>query len=395
MLRPAAFGGVLLAATFAVAVAAPALPASAAPAYAPGSGGEGWALDAINAREAWKTTKGAGVTVALLGAERPDGDVPELKGRVTHGPDLTGALFGDDIAMPGNDTTAAASLIAGNGGSGVAPEARILSVPVAAAEPDGADATDPETGVGGGAQDSSLARGIRYAASHGASVICITIAGYGVDRADREAVSYALSQGAVLVAAAGDGGQSVYAKQNDTSYWRFPAGYPGVIGVASVDSEGRRAGFSSDNLSILVAAPGADVPVVLAGGRHGTVSGTGASSALVAGTAALIKAKYPGLAPELVSRALTSTSRPHPAAGYDEKVGFGEVDAAAAVAKAAELVGYGPAVPVQDDAHFGKGPLSEGPMRPGPDPVRLWIYGVAALLGLGGFGVAVVALSRR
>jgi hypothetical protein len=374
---------------------------AAGPSYAahaesrPGSGEEHWALDAINAEEAWKVTKGAGVIVALLGDEQPDAEVSELKGRITQGPDLSGALFDDSEEKATGDVTAAASLIAGSGGglSGVAPEARILSIRVATGEPELTSA-DPQGGPGG-AQDSPMARGIRYAANHGATVICIPIAGYGVDRADREAVSYALSRGIVLVAAAGDGGQSAYTQQTGTSYWRFPAGYPGVIGVAGVDRQGRKTASSSDNLSVLVSAPGADVPVVLPGGKHGTASGTGASSALVAGIAALIKAKYPNMTPELVSRALSSTSHPSPSAGYDDKVGFGEVDAGAAVAEAAGLAGYAQAAPVQDDLHFGKGPLSEAPVRPGPDPVRLWIYGIAALIGLGGFCGAIVVLSRR
>ena len=360
----------------------------------PGSGEERWALDAINAEEAWKVTKGAGVTVALLGDEEPDAEVPELRGRITQGPDLSGALFDDSEEKSTGDVTAAASLIAGGGGlPGVAPEARILSIRVATGEPELASG-DPQGGSGG-PQDSPMARGIRYAANHGAAVICIPIAGYGIDRADREAVSYALSRGIVLVAAAGDGGQSAYTQQTGTSYWRFPAGYPGVIGVAGVDRQGRKTASSSDNLSVLVSAPGADVPVVLPGGKHGTASGTGTSSALVAGIAALIKAKYPNMSPELVSRALSSTSHPSPRAGYDDKVGFGEVDAGAAVAKAAELAGYARTAPVQDDLHFGKGALSEAPVRPGPDPVRLWIYGIAALVGLGGFCGAIVALSRR
>ncbi|GAA4565409.1 S8 family serine peptidase [Planotetraspora kaengkrachanensis] len=392
MLRPIA-----LCAAVACALLAAGPYHAARAASLPGAGEERWALDAINTEEAWKVTKGAGVTVALLGDEQPDAGVAELRGRVTQGPDLTGALFDDSEETPETstgDVTAAASLIAGSGGlSGVAPEARILSIKVATGEPELA-AADPQGGIGG-AQDSPMARGIRYAVNHGAAVICIPIAGYGVDRADREAVSYALSRGIVLVAAAGDGGQSAYTRQNGTSYWRFPAGYPGVIGVASLDRQGRKAASSSDNLSVLVAAPGADVPVVLPGGKHGVASGTGASSALVAGVAALIKAKYPNMSPELVSRALSSTSHPSPNAGYDDNVGFGEVDAGAAVAKAAELAGYAQAAPVQDDLHFGKGPLSEAPMRPGPDPVRLWIYGIAALIGVGAFCGAIVVLSRR
>ncbi|MGW5266619.1 S8 family serine peptidase [Microbispora sp. NPDC004025] len=369
----------------------------AAWAAAPGGEDATWALDAVGAAAAWKVSKGAGVTVALLGAGQPDTGVPELGGRAERGPDMTGTTFGDETAQSGDDATAMASVIAGSGRgggiSGVAPEARVLSLPVVARRPQGGS-VDPE-GAAGESQDSPIARGIRYAIGRGAKVICLPVPVYAVDRAERDAVSFALARGVVLVAAAGDAGRSPYARQNGTSYWGFPAGYPGVIGVAAADRRGAKTAGSSDNLSVLVAAPGDRVPAALAGGRHGTVSGTGVASAIVAGTIALIKAKYPDLPPELVSRALTSTSRPHPAAGYDDKIGFGVVDAAAALRKAGELTGYGPASAVQDDAHFGKGPVSQGPARPGPDPVRLWIYGIAVLLGTGGFCLGALALLRR
>ncbi|MGI5154695.1 S8 family serine peptidase [Microbispora sp. CA-102843] len=390
MLRPVSLCAVLTAVLLGTGPAAWAAPV-------PGGEDSRWALDAVNAAAAWKVSKGAGVTVALLGGGQPDAGVPELSGRVERGPDMTGTTFGDDTVRPGDDATALASVIAGSGreggASGIAPEARVLSLPVVRSRPEGGS-VEPE-GPAGETQDSPLARGIRYATGRGAKVICLPVPAYAVDRVERDAISFALTRGVVVVAAVGDAGQSPYARQNGTSYWAFPAGYPGVVGVAAVDRKGAKTPGSSDNLSVLVAAPGDRVPVTLAGGRRGAVSGTGVASAIVAGTIALIKAKYPDLPPELVSRALTATSRPHPSAGYDDKVGFGVVDAAAALRKAAELTAYGRAPSVQDDAHFGRGPVSQGPARPGPDPVRLWIYAVAVALGIGGFCAAAVALGRR
>lgn len=346
-----------------------------------------WVVKALNAEAAWKTTKGAGVTVALLEG-RVDGGVPELKGRVSQGPDMTATVYAGAKSAPG-DATAMASLIAGNGRGGgvlgVAPEAKVLSIPVKA----------KAGGSSGESSDGPLARGIRYAANHGAAVISVPIGRYEVERIDRDAVSYALSKGVVIVAAVGDGGQSAYAHETGSSYWMFPAGYPGVVGVAAVDRQGKGAAFSSDNQSVLVAAPGTDLPVTLPGGGHAVRSGTGPASALVAGAVALIKAKYPNLPPELVVRALASTSHPHPPAGYDDKVGFGIVDAAAALAKAGQLSRYAATVSVEDDLHFGDGSLAEGPSRPGPDPWKLWIYGIGVFLGLGSCAIAAVTLGRR
>lgn len=384
------------------AVCAATLPDDGLPeavkAAAPDDPGERWALDAVKAAAAWKVSRGAGVTVAVLGGGQPDPAVREISGRVERGPDLaSGAMLGDETVKPSDEVTGLVSVIAGSGRdggiSGIAPDARVLSVPVIASRPDGGY-VEPE-GAAGETQDSPLARGIRYATGRGAAVICLPVPVYAVDRVERDAVSYALARGVVLVAAVGDAGRSSYARRSGTSYWAFPAGYPGVVGVGAVDRQGRKTAGSSDNLSVLVAAPGDRVPVARAGGERATASGTGVASAIVAGTIALIKAKYPHLPPELVSRALTSTSRPHPPAGYDDKVGFGIVDAAAALTKAGELAAYGRAATVEDDAHFGKGPVARAPARPGPDPVRLWIYGIAVVLGIGGFSAAAFTLSRR
>jgi len=63
------------------------------------------------------------------------------------------------------------------------------------------------------------------------------------------------------------------------------------------------ANFSSDNLSVKVAAPGISVPAQGRDGEYWLVSGTSPACALVAGVAALIKSKYPHLAPTWCQRA--------------------------------------------------------------------------------------------
>ncbi|GAA0987973.1 type VII secretion-associated serine protease mycosin [Acrocarpospora macrocephala] len=368
----------------AASLAATVLALVAAPAPTP--------LDRLNVEAAWKQTKGSSVTVAVL-HQRVDADAPELRGRVVQAPDMTGTYYSGPDTRSGPYGTALATLIAGDGSGdgvlGVAPEARILSVPVFAPPLDD-ELIDPQAG-NGGMVDSPIARGIRYAANHGAQVILVPVGTFGVARIDRDAVSYALSRGVSVVSGVGDYGQSPYAREMSTSYWQFPAGYPGVIGVAAVDAKNAGAPFSSDNLSVLVGAPGVEIPV--AGGRK--LTSTGSASALVAGVVALIKAKYPDLPPDLVSRALTSATRTRPPAGYDDKIGFGVVNAEAALAQAGELASYRRAVEISGDLHFGGGPLSEGPTRPGPDPVRLWVYGIGVMLGLGAFGVSVILLARR
>ncbi|MFC4587481.1 S8 family serine peptidase [Sphaerisporangium corydalis] len=356
-----------------------------------------WVLDAVNAEQAWKVTRGDGVIVAVVDSP-VDPKTPVLKDKVTLAPDMRSSLFDEGTAAVGPHGTAMASLIAGSGRGGgmlgVAPGARILSIPVISEDDPDYDLIEPDDGLGLPVE-SPLARALRYAADHGAKVISMSLGEYATQRADRQAVAYALSRGVVLVAAVGNDGDTEYARKQGTSFWSFPAGYPGVIGVGAVDKGGRPATFSSDNLSVLVGAPGVGVPAAIPGGGYADMEGSSAATALVAGAVALIKARYPNLTPDLVSRAITSTARGRPTAGYDDKVGFGVVDAAAALTRAGELTSYSASLPVRGDLHFGNGTTAPAPTPPGPDAVRLWVYGAGVLLGLTGFGAAVVVLTRR
>ena len=380
-----------MAAATALALLSPAAAAGARTAEAGIRKEQRWVFDALNIERAWESTKGAGITVALLDSRvRPS--LKELKGRVIEGPDLSGFFYGDLESPVGEHGTQMASLIAGSGEdgalSGVAPEARILSIPVAVD-------LDGNMILPGGGADAELARAIRYAVNNGASVIVVPGGRYGAQRVAGDAVAYALARGVPVVAAVGDDGDTEASREQGTSYWRFPAGYSGVIGVGAVDREGKAASFTSDNMSVLVSAPGVDVPVAKAEGGYGRVTSTDAAAALVGGVVALIRARYPALRPELISQALTSSTRRRPAAGYDERLGFGVVDARAAMDRAAELVGHRASMPVEDGHRFGDRPPMDAPPRPGPDPFRMWAYGTGVALGLAAFTGGVIVLMRR
>ncbi|MFB4279459.1 MULTISPECIES: S8 family peptidase [unclassified Nonomuraea] len=377
----------------AVRVLTAALLAFAGPAADPVRDQQQWVLDALNVEQAWSVTKGEGVTVAVVDSA-VDGEIKELKGRVSAGPDMTSGTVNRELP-PGKHGTAMAGLIAGSGEDdgfvGVAPGARILSLPMVIDEPGYAM---PPLDEEGASAESPLARALRYAANHGAQVVSMSIGSYGPLRSEREAVSYALGKGVVLVAAVGNDGQTPYAKEKGTSYWSFPAGYPGVIGVAATDKQGRRATFSSDNVSVLVSAPGVDVPVVKRESGYELSEGTSSAAALVAGVAALIKARYPDLPPEQVAQALSSSARGRPAAGYDDETGFGVVDAAAALNAAERLTGAQRSV-VPGMEHFGQGEDSPVPTRPGADPWRMWLYGGGVLVALIVFCGGIVVLNQR
>ncbi|WP_157249568.1 S8 family serine peptidase [Nonomuraea typhae] len=375
-----------------LAAAGLALAGTAAP---PVRAQQEWVLDALNVEQAWAVTKGENITVAVVDSAVDPG-IKELKDRVTVGPDMTEPALERKLPA-GRHGTAMAALIAGSGADGglvgVAPAARILSLPLP--EEEDRPSFLPPAQEQMPARESPLARAIRYAANHGAKVVSLSLGTYGAQKPEREAVSYALGKGVVVVAAVGNDGQGAYAKDNQTSYWSFPAGYPGVIGVGAVDKQGRRAPFSSDNLSVLVAAPGVEVPVVKDRKSYTLSSGTSSATALVAGVAALIKSRYPEMSPAQVAQAIALSARGRPAAGYDDKVGFGTADAFAALNAAERLAGQQREVAVPSGRHFGEGSESPQPSPPGPDPWRLWLYGAGVLLGLVAFCGAIVVLNQR
>jgi type VII secretion-associated serine protease mycosin len=355
-----------------------------------------WVLAMMDVSSAWQVTQGRGVTVAVVDSG-VNSKVSDLIGRVSTGPDFTGVSTSESNPDWGVHGTWMASLIAGHGHGdgddagvlGIAPKAHVLSVRVI---PDHADPAygsyehEPETRI----QDS-LAAGINYAVTSGARVISMSIGYSSPSTVVRQALLNAFRRGVVVVASAGNSGTYRDGQAPES----FPADYPGVISVGAVNASGRVAGFSSDNLSVQVAAPGVNVPAQGRDGQYWYVSGTSPACALVAGVAALIKARYPDLAPELVAKALTSTTTGQPAGGYDSKVGFGIVNAAAALAKAGRLTHSAPRPPgVPAAAHFGGGPAAvpAAPVRP-RGTGQLILFAILALTSLVLTGAAATRLA--
>ncbi|WP_426569821.1 type VII secretion-associated serine protease mycosin [Streptomyces canus] len=329
----------------------------AAPAHADGIRGQQWALEALHTDEAWRTTKGAGITVAVLDTG-VEADHPDLDGNVLTGTDLV--RFG---AKPGDRAwarhgTAMASIIAGHGHGygngdgvmGIAPEAKILPVRVILEDGDPARAKARST------RGNALAEGIRWAADHGADVINLSLgddsASAHPEPAEDEAVQYALKKGAVVVASAGNGGE----KGDRISY---PAAYPGVIAATAVDRYGTRASFSTRRWYATVSAPGVDVVIADPDHKYYQGWGTSAAAAFVSGAVALVKAAHPGLTPAQIKKLLEDTARNAPTGGRDDSRGFGFIDPAAAIKAAAALEPEGLRSASYGEKYFGPGPDAE------------------------------------
>jgi type VII secretion-associated serine protease mycosin len=344
-----------------------------------------WVLGMLNVSAAWSVTEGAGATVAVIDSG-VKADVRDLARSVITGPDYTGVTTSPSNRDWGLHGTWMASLIAGHGHDGglsgvigIAPKSRILSIRVIP------DRGDPHYNQYEHEQEpliqQSLATGISYAVAHGAQVISMSIGYSAPSGAVRHALQDAYDHGVVVIASAGNSGEQSGSGRGHEAPESFPANYPGVISVGAVDSSGAVAGFSSANLSVQVAAPGVSIPAQGRDGQYWSVSGTSPACALVAGVAALVKARYPGLAPDLVASALTSTTTRQPSAGYDSQVGFGIVDAAAALARAGKLAGARPALAgVKATARYHGDPPQE-PVRPRGSG-QLVLFGLLALTSL-------------
>ncbi|MFD5104595.1 type VII secretion-associated serine protease mycosin [Streptomyces cinereoruber] len=373
--RARAGAAVLLAAAFSV------LPATTAPAHADTIRARQWGLEALRTTEAWRTTRGEGITVAVLDTG-VDAEHPDLEGSVLPGHDLIGfgAARGDRAwAQHG---TAMAGIIAGHGHGpdgedgvlGIAPEAEILPVRVIL------ESSDKARDKARKSRGTALAQGIRWAADHGADVINLSLGDDSKsahpDAGEDAAVQYALSKGVAVVASAGNGGE----KGDHASY---PAAYPGVIAVTAVDRYGTRASFSTRRWYATVSAPGVDIVMAYPDRRYYEGWGTSAAAAFVSGAVALVRAAHSDLTPAQIKTLLIDTARSRPEGGRSDAKGYGTVDPAAAIEAGARLKGGDPknTAAGYQGRHFGPGPTA-----PAEEPRS---FGLLAPL-LGGLGALLL-----
>ena len=270
-----------------------------------------WNLHRTGVPTAWERTTGSSdVVVAVIDSGVTS--IPELAGALLPGKDTVGVGDNDPRDVDGHGTMVA-SLLAANtdNGAGIAGACwtcRILPVRVLDDEGNGS-AVD-------------IAEGINWAVAQNVDVINMSLGGTQVSTPIRNAVATAVANGIVVVAAAGNEGETE---------WEFkpmyPAAYPGVLSVGATDSNDEPFWFSNKGSWISMAAPG-EAWMDAMDGEPDLGYGTSMSSPLVAGTAALILANHPTATAAEVKGALTSTADP-----IGGTFGGGRLNAAEAVAK--------------------------------------------------------------
>jgi serine protease len=345
--------------------------------------GSQWNLRAIGIPDAWKVTDGTGAVVAVLDT----GVAYEDFGSHRRAPDLAGTRFvpgydfldnddhPDDEVEPGRPShgTHIAGTIAettgnGLGTAGVAPGAAIMPIRVLA--PDG-------SGTG-----ADIAKGLRFAADHGANIANLSLGGSAGSDELADAVNYAISKGVTVVVSSGDDG---------FSQLRFPAAYPGVIAVGAVRYDNTRAQYSNFGPRLDLVAPGGDTEVdqngdglddgIVQQAVNGDLAsfcfcfkeGTSSAAAHVSGVAALVFASGRARQPAEIARLLTSTALDLGPPGHDDEYGAGLVLATRALGLPgpATTPTSAPASGVTEppDAGGRIGAIKNGPVVP-PQQVR-------------------------
>lgn len=130
-----------------------------------------------------------------------------------------------------------------------------------------------------------VAKGIRYAAEHGAEVINLSLGLTRPCMVIEHEIRSAHDQSIAIVGAAGNGGADypVY----------YPAADPRVISVAALDSTDVRTSFTSYGETIDVAAPGDGVMAPFYDGGYAIGAGTSFAAPFIAGECALVRALNP------------------------------------------------------------------------------------------------------
>ena len=280
-----------------------------------------WNINMVKAPGAWaRGINGAGIRVAVLDtgiANHPD--VLPIAGGISLVP---GVVSFNDGHSHG---THCAGIIGGRNNGigivGVAHACKLYAVKVLA-----------DSGSG---MSSWIIAGMDWAAAHGMHVASMSLGGLsGPIVAYAQAVKRLQDRGTVVVIAAGNSFQ-----QPNFPWVNAPGNsiIPGVpnaspIAVGAVASNTIIAPFSSRGgqnaiwNQVTVVAPGVNINSSVLGGAYALKSGTSMATPHVAGAAALLKQRFPGISPASVRMRLMSTATDLGAGGYDKTYGSGLIN---------------------------------------------------------------------
>jgi subtilisin family serine protease len=304
-------------------------------------------LRLIGLPEAWVFTTGDARPIAVIDTG-VDLDHPDLAAKIwtnadeipDNDVDDDGNGYVDDVrgwdfvnrdALPQDDHShgshvagiAAAHTDNGEGIAGVAWQSPILPLKVLNNHGDGTFA--------------DVAEAIIYAAENGACILNLSLGGEEFSQTLQDAVTYAQSQGCLVVAAAGN-------SDTQPTPVEYPAALPEVVAVAATTDDDIPAPFSNRGPEVDIAAPGVDILSANNSGFYYFGNGTSMATPHVSGLASLIWSLQPTLTANQITHIITSTARDVHMPGWDPQTGWGRIDAQSATIAAVPQRAYLPAV---------------------------------------------------
>lgn len=233
-------------------------------------------VEMIQAPHVWDTTKGAGITIAILDTGC-DTDHPDLQGRITKGRNFTD----DDQSNPeryedynGHGTHVAGTIAAiqnNTGVVGVAPEVNLLIGKVLNKD--------------GSGQINWIIEGILYAIEQKVDIISMSLGGPDDVPELHEAIQKAVNSNILVICAAGNEGDN----NSNTDEYGYPGYYNEVISVGAINLNRQSSEFSNSNNEVDLVAPGENILSTYLDGKYATLSGTSMATPHVSGAMALIK----------------------------------------------------------------------------------------------------------
>ena len=274
-----------------------------------------WGLTAIGAPSVWTISRGAGVTVAVI--DSGSGPHPDLDANLDAGRTMFGFIdsageIDVDVAGHGSHVAGIIAAVADNaiGGSGVAPQSRILPIRVL-------------DSLGSG-DSKDVSKAVRFAVDSGVRVINLSLGGSTESTSLTAAIQYAVDRNVLVVAAAGNGAA------DSTPKW--PGASDLTIAVTAVDRYNSVTSFDQRGDYIDIAAPGSSI-LSTASNDYKIQSGTSMAAAFVSGAAALLFAAQPSITAAQVRDVLQRTATDIGAPGRDTTFGHGLVNLVAAFAE--------------------------------------------------------------
>ncbi|HEY8179162.1 MAG TPA: S8 family serine peptidase [Candidatus Limnocylindria bacterium] len=271
--------------------------------------GKQWEQRQVRAQRAWDLERGLRTTIVAVVDTGVQLNHPDLEVRLVPGRDVV-----NNDGRPADDNghgTSVAGIIAATANSigvtGMCNRCRIMPIKALAAN---------GTGLW-----TVAAKGIIWAADHGADVINLSFGGPVGGGTLQNAIRYARNKGAVVVGAAGNYG---------TTAAFYPGAFAEVISVAASTPYDLRYDWSNSSASwVELAAPGCTWSSKLHS-LYGGFCGTSAATPMVSGIAALVRSARPSLSRSQVEAILMAATVQVPF----QFTRFGRIDAYKAVYRA-------------------------------------------------------------